>query len=128
MAIALTEIVFSTPLGAYEIYSNAVASPLEPWKGWDDTHFNFSKVITYSAPFWRQDPSLVIPLELSRWVLPLCAFAFFAFFGFAEEARRNYRMAAMVVVKRIPCLRRIHEKRTVQSKYVLLPVSPLSLC
>lgn len=34
-----------------------------------------------------------IPLELSRWLLVVCALVFFSFFGFAEEARKNYRAA-----------------------------------
>ena len=36
MAISFTELLFSTPLGVYEIYSNVIAGPLEPWKGWAD--------------------------------------------------------------------------------------------
>ena len=124
MAISFTELLFSTPLGIYEIYSNAIAGPLEPWKGWADTHFDFSRVVTFPAFIWRRDPTLAIPLELSRWVLPLCALAFFAFFGFAEEARKHYRAAAMAVATRVPCVRQIQEKRaTKSSKFV-----PSSLC
>ncbi|KAL1937922.1 hypothetical protein VTO73DRAFT_12672 [Trametes versicolor] len=116
MAMAATELLLSTPLGIYEIYSNAVAAPLEPWISWDDTHFNFSRVVVYPASLWRSVPALAVPLELSRWLLPTCAIIFFAFFGFAQEARKNYHTAAMAVVNRVPCLRRLHAKRSPSSK------------
>jgi len=38
-------------------------------------------------------------LELSRWSVIFCAFLFFGFFGFADEARKNYRFAFQSVAK-----------------------------
>ncbi|KAJ8456853.1 hypothetical protein ONZ51_g11874 [Trametes cubensis] len=122
MAMAATELLLSTPLGIYEIYSNAVAAPLEPWKGWADTHFDFSRVAVYPAYAWRGVPALAVPLELSRWLLPACAFIFFAFFGFAQEARKNYRDAAMAIATRIPCLHRALEKRETSNKLKTLQI------
>ena len=40
-------------------------------------------------------------LELSRWLSVVCAFIFFGFFGFADEAKKNYRSALQTVAKRI---------------------------
>ncbi|TFK87807.1 fungal pheromone STE3G-protein-coupled receptor [Polyporus arcularius HHB13444] len=93
MALAMTDILLDTPLGIYEIYSNAIAGPIQPWISWEDTHFDFSHVEQFPAVIWRGEPLLNIPLELSRWLIVVCALVFFAFFGFAEEARRNYRAA-----------------------------------
>jgi len=38
---------------------------------------------------------------MSRWLIVACGFIFFAFFGFADEARRHYRHAFNSVVKRV---------------------------
>lgn len=90
MALAFTDLMLTVPFGIYEIYSNAAGSEIQPWRGWADAHFNFSRVDQYPAWMWRADPRVRIPLELNRWIVPFCAFVFFAYFGFAEEARRNY--------------------------------------
>ncbi|KAJ7238654.1 hypothetical protein C8J57DRAFT_1246354 [Mycena rebaudengoi] len=38
-------------------------------------------------------------MELTRWTALSCALVFFAFFGFAVEARKNYRTAFWAVAK-----------------------------
>jgi len=43
----------------------------------------------------------VISLETTRWFVILCAVVFFAYFGFADEARKNYRAAFGSVAKRV---------------------------
>ncbi|KAF8060134.1 fungal pheromone STE3G-protein-coupled receptor [Lyophyllum atratum] len=94
MALATTEIMLTTPLAIFTIWLNATASPIGPWRSWDDTHLDYSRVEQFPALIWRNGSrSLVIGTELSRWVTPLCALVFFGFFGFAEEAKRNYRAA-----------------------------------
>ncbi|KAJ4490529.1 hypothetical protein J3R30DRAFT_95748 [Lentinula aciculospora] len=59
----------------------------------NDTHFDFSRVVLVPAVVWRSDPATVVALELNRWVPIFCAFVFFALFGFAEEAMKNYKRA-----------------------------------
>lgn len=118
MAIATTELVFSTPLGIYEIYSNVAAGPISPWISWEDTHYNFSHVTKYPAIFWRQDPTLAVPIELTRWLLPLCGLIFFVFFGFADEARRNYHVAAHAITAPIVRLCAIRKRQKGSSKHV----------
>ncbi|EIW56741.1 STE3-domain-containing protein [Trametes versicolor FP-101664 SS1] len=105
MALAVTEIVFTIPLGVYELYSNAIDGALHPWLGWDDAHFDFSVVEEVPAVVWRAYPKVAIPLEMSRWVLPVCAFVFFGYFGFAEEARRHYKLAWKFVSDRFAFFR-----------------------
>jgi hypothetical protein len=46
-------------------------------------------------------PYQALSLELYRWTPVFCAFSFFAFFGFAEEARKNYRLLASTLAKLI---------------------------
>ncbi|KAG6839632.1 hypothetical protein C0991_000689 [Blastosporella zonata] len=76
------------------MYLNATTTPIEPWKGWADTHYDYSRIDLLPAILWRSSShSKLVAIELSRWANPICALIFFAFFGFAEEAKRNYRVA-----------------------------------
>lgn len=99
MALAITEMLCTTPLASFVIWLNATAQPIAPWRGLADAHFKFSRVEQVPAVIWRQNHLIVVSMELTRWIAPVCALVFFAFFGFAEEARRNYRMLFWAVVK-----------------------------
>ncbi|KII83815.1 hypothetical protein PLICRDRAFT_119095 [Plicaturopsis crispa FD-325 SS-3] len=101
MALAMTEIACTTPLAIFAIYLNANAQTMQPYGSWENVHFNFSRVEQVPAVLWRMNHLFVISVEMSRWVAPLCAFIFFGFFGFAEEARRHYAMAFWAVLKRV---------------------------
>ncbi|KAF9064868.1 pheromone receptor [Rhodocollybia butyracea] len=101
MCLAGTEILFTLPLSCWSISLNATASPIQPWKGWDDTHSSFSFVGQYPSVIWHLDKGTAISLETTRWFVVLCAIVFFAFFGFADEARKNYRAAFDSVGKRV---------------------------
>lgn len=93
MALATTEIFFTTPLAIYMIWLNATASPIGPWRSWEDTHFAYSRVEQFPAILWRSNHMTVLAMEFSRWVTPSCALIFFGFFGFADEAQKNYNRA-----------------------------------
>ncbi|KAI8993120.1 hypothetical protein BD414DRAFT_582157 [Trametes punicea] len=97
MGIASVEIVCTVPVSAYGLYLNLSSAPMNPWISWSDTHFDYSKVDQFPAALWRMDRNAVISFELSRWLAPFCAFVFFGFFGFAQEARSNYRKALLWV-------------------------------
>ncbi|KAG1873819.1 pheromone A receptor-domain-containing protein [Suillus subluteus] len=101
MGLAGIEMLCTIPLGAYVIYLNATAQPILPWISWADTHSNFSFVGIVPSVVWRASGPTVLSIELSRWLLVVCAFVFFAFFGFADEARKNYRLAYVSVAKRV---------------------------
>jgi len=90
MALAMCEILFTTPLAIFTLYLNSALSPVGPWVSWDDTHFGYNRVREIPAALWRSDRNHVISLEFTRWVAPFSAVLFFAFFGFADEARKNY--------------------------------------
>lgn len=99
MALATVELMFTTPLSVYSIYSNLQSNPLQPWKGFADAHFHYSAVGQVPAIEWRSVEKDVFSLEMFRWGLPFCAIVFFGFFGFAEEARKHYRMVFMAIRK-----------------------------
>ena len=98
MTLSGIETVCTLTLGIYVLYLNTTI--LMPWKGWEDTHVNFSFVGQYPAVLWR-GTSIAPMIELYRWLVVVCAVVFFFFFGFAEEARKNYRSAAQSVAKHV---------------------------
>ncbi|KAG2056536.1 STE3-domain-containing protein [Suillus hirtellus] len=101
MGLAGIEMLCTVPMGAYVVYLNATAQPVYPWISWANAHYDFSRVEQIASIFWRENDDLVLSLELSRWLLVVCAFVFFGFFGFADEARKNYRLAYVSVAKRV---------------------------
>jgi pheromone a factor receptor len=106
MGLAGIELLLTIPWGCYSIYQNVYANGaseagIHRWKSWSDTHYDFSYVGQYPALIWRVDHSTIVNIELSRWAVVICAFIFFGFFGFADEARKNYRLAFTSVAKKI---------------------------
>ena len=106
MALAMTDIVFTTPLAIFIIWLNATATPIGPWISWEDTHFGYSRVDQVPSVIWHMNHLVVISMELTRWLTPLCAFIFFGFFGFADEAQRHYRWLFGALTKHLGMQRR----------------------
>jgi len=100
MVISAIEILGTIPLGTLIIVKNARLG-VGPWRGWAHTHEHYSKVYQVPASIWKNDPTSVFALEMYRWSLVLCAFLFFALFGFADEARRHYRRVYVSITSRI---------------------------
>lgn len=118
MALATVELLCTIPLSGYGLYLNLTAAPMNPWISWEDTHFDYSHVNQYPAVIWRMSYNSVVSFELSRWAAPFCAFVFFGFFGFAEEARKNY-VVVFSLIRRFP-LSVIKQGNTVRSVSVPL--------
>jgi len=93
IALSSVTILISLPINLYLVYFDACVIPVSPWISWDDTHAHYSRVAQTPSFIWRSQPVLQTVLEAYRWLTVLAAFIFFAFFGFAEEARKHYRMA-----------------------------------
>ena len=93
MGLAGVEVLFTIPMGAFSIYLNASGTPIHHWVSWADTHYDFSRVDQIPSVVWHQNQLTVASIELTRYAVVFCAFLFIAFFGFADEARRNYRLA-----------------------------------
>ncbi|KAK0219082.1 pheromone receptor Rcb2 B44 [Armillaria fumosa] len=92
MALSMTEICCTTPLAITMICINVLGSQVGPWRSWADTHFDYGRVEMFPWLLWRLSPFAIAGLEATRWITVFCSFVFFAFFGFAVEARKHYRM------------------------------------
>jgi pheromone a factor receptor len=99
IALASVEIICTVPLGIYALYLNVANNVMHPWISWQDTHSGYSRVDQIPSILWRSIPLQQSSLELSRWLPIVCALLFFGFFGFADEARKNYRSAVSSVAK-----------------------------
>jgi len=93
IALSASQLLFALPLTIFVLYLDTNVVPMFPWISWEDTHFNYSFVDQIPAFTWRASPASEATLELVRWLTVFSAFFFFAFFGFAEEARKHYRLA-----------------------------------
>ncbi|KAL1730150.1 pheromone B alpha 2 receptor [Schizophyllum commune] len=93
MALAMTEMMCTTPMGVFVIILNAKATPVSPYVSWAVTHYGYGRIDQVPAIIWRSNRLLVASYELTRWSSPAIALIFFFYFGFAQEARRNYAAA-----------------------------------
>jgi len=84
------EMLGTVPLSTLVLVRN-LKYGFQPWVSWTDVHSYYSHIFQYPSIAWKHDPAIVGGLEFFRWSLVLCAFAFFSLFGFADEARQNYR-------------------------------------
>ncbi|KAF6749922.1 pheromone receptor [Ephemerocybe angulata] len=101
MALAMVDMLFNVPLGIFVIVIGTGGRGPAKWVSWEDTHFDFSRVEQYPAMFWRSSANIQgeISVELTRWLPVFCSFIFFALFGFASEAQKQYRKAFWAVAK-----------------------------
>ncbi|TCD62967.1 a-factor receptor [Steccherinum ochraceum] len=101
MALATGDLLFTMPIALYGAILNATDSTIFPWISWADTHADYWKVNQVPALLWRSSHVSVVALEMTRWAPVICSLIFFAFFGFAEEARRHYADAIRSVLRRL---------------------------
>jgi pheromone a factor receptor len=100
MVLSSVEIFGTIPLASFYM-SLDVKVGIQKWVSWDNIHSNYSVVEQIPSIIWKHDSEMVVALEMFRWSLVLCAFLFFAFFGFAGEARENYRCMYSWVSRRV---------------------------
>ncbi|KAJ7145534.1 pheromone A receptor-domain-containing protein [Mycena epipterygia] len=101
MALASTDLLLTIPLSIYVLYINTSVVGLSPWISWADTHSNFSRVVLIPGIVWRSSELTVASLETTRWLTVACAFIFFGYFGFADEAMKNYRLVISAAARRV---------------------------
>ena len=104
VALASVDFCFTVPLATSVIVMNA-RSGVHRWVSWDDTHSEYSHIYRFPRVAFDQIPFLTAELAITQWGPVLCAFVFFGFFGFADEAMKNYRLLASTVAKRLGCKR-----------------------
>ncbi|KAJ8455375.1 hypothetical protein ONZ51_g12486 [Trametes cubensis] len=98
VAMSILQIVWQTTLTAITMYDN-ISPGLRPWTNWADVHSDFGRVDTiplgvYPVSFQRQ-------FFLFLWVMPVSSFIFFIFFGFGEEAVKDYKNAIRWIRRRV---------------------------
>ncbi|KAI0321155.1 pheromone A receptor-domain-containing protein [Amylostereum chailletii] len=97
MGLAITVLGFTLVFNTLSVVLNA-QTPIQPWISWEDTHFHFSDVGL--LPRAQMTSIQEMTYEFQRWTTVVCAFVFFAFFGFADEAKKHYRMVYATVASR----------------------------
>ncbi|KAI9057578.1 B mating type pheromone receptor [Trametes sanguinea] len=123
VAMSILQIVWQTTLTALTMYDN-ISPGLRPWTNWADVHSDFGRVDTI--------PMFVYPVSYQRqfflflWVMPVSSYIFFIFFGFGEEAVKDYKNA----FKWIRCKffrQTLPESKTpLEDSFVRSPRSPLA--
>nr|AYF56465.1 pheromone receptor [Coriolopsis trogii] len=91
MALAITEIVWQIVLTAFPMYDN-ISFGLRPWTNWADVHSDWLRVDQYTLDEFL--PSYRTQLFLFYFVLPASSLLFFLFFGFGEQAVKDYCQSA----------------------------------
>ncbi|KAF8180806.1 pheromone A receptor-domain-containing protein [Mycena galopus ATCC 62051] len=139
MALASLELLISLPVVSYELYLTVSRAAIQPWVSWDNTHTDFYLIEQVPAIVWRADGHTEATYELSRWVGVLCALAFFAFFGFATEAKKHYWLAFSAVAacwvqiksashSAVSCqTATMHTENSGKSMYISPPLLPVNL-
>jgi hypothetical protein len=100
MSLSGVEIIGTIPLATYFIVSNA-KSGIHPWTNWADVHAHYNAIAQIAGFIWKNDETIAVGIEIYRWSLVVCAFIFFGFFGFAEEAVQHYRRVYTTIASRI---------------------------
>ncbi|KAH8092655.1 STE3-domain-containing protein [Cristinia sonorae] len=96
MALAVIEIVVTVPLGIWLLVSTPISYE---YKGLADLHDGFSRVRQFPLKAWILIPGARQTFESDAWIFIALGLLFFINFGFAEEARRNYRKAYGSITK-----------------------------
>lgn len=100
MMLSVVEMAFTVPISIYSVYISGTSIPMQSWVSFSDTHYNFSYVGLIPAAEWTSNSIYKQSIDLTRWLFPVCAFTFFALFGFASEARKHYWLYFLWIAKR----------------------------
>jgi pheromone a factor receptor len=88
VALATSDLLISLPLAIF--YLVEFTQHLSPWISFDWIHLDFHVVNAFDSTYMARNPDIATRLFLPRWLAPLSAIAFFAFFGLAEDALADY--------------------------------------
>ncbi|KAG8827203.1 a-factor receptor [Serendipita sp. 399] len=96
LAMTLVQTLIHFPIGLFTVLFNATQLKMSPWISWDDTHFDYMRILYFPRTTVESTPNAVMKLSISFWTVPLCGFLYFLFFGTGKDARRQYRMACKI--------------------------------
>jgi hypothetical protein len=100
MALAACDMICTVPIALFFL-AESVKAGIVPYPSWSAIHANYSEIEQIPAFVWRGSALINFCTEFSRGLQVACAFIFFIFFGFAEEARKNYLSVYSTVAKRV---------------------------
>lgn len=95
--LAILSIFATVPLSLLIIISDLAPQNLRPWLGWAVEHSEWEVIMVASYAQWGARWLL----QASRWFNTLCAFSFFAFFGFADEVWAGYGRAFRAASRKV---------------------------
>ncbi|TBU56140.1 STE3-domain-containing protein [Dichomitus squalens] len=90
MALAITQVIWQIVLTSLPMYDN-IALGLRPWTNWADVHSDWLRVDQY--PLDSFVPAYRTQLFLFFFVMPASSLLFLSFFGFGEQAVKEYRQS-----------------------------------
>lgn len=96
--MAVTEILWGTALTTFNLYNN-VETGLRPWISWQNVHSDWLRIDLFA--FIELPPSYISSMFLLWWAMPASAYIFFLFFGFGEEAMKEYGKVVRAFRRRI---------------------------
>ncbi len=91
MALAIIEIVWQIILTVLPMYDN-ISFGLRPWTTWADVHSDWLRVDCYRMADFL--PAYRRQMLMFFFVVPASSLLFFLFFGFGEQAVKDYRESA----------------------------------
>lgn len=100
MCLSMTDILLTIPLSSWLLSLDAKAG-FWPWVGFHELHKNFGLIYQIPSVVWKNDPLARTLFEFYRWLIVAVAFIFFGFFGFADEARKHYRLVYTSLASRV---------------------------
>jgi Pheromone A receptor len=99
MLLATTEMIITVPYSTYLLVDTLQTGLIK--FSWSTLRHNYTHVPQFTTVEWQSDPLGRVALEMDNWALVYCAFAFFGFFGFSDEARGHYRRVYSSITRRV---------------------------
>jgi hypothetical protein len=97
--LAAVAVVIHLPLATWSIIVNATVFEVQPWISWEDTHSNYMRISYITRFMLSASSNQVIYLSIGYWAIVLCGINFFLFFGFGEEASKQYKAIIGAILK-----------------------------
>ncbi|KAJ6484726.1 fungal pheromone STE3G-protein-coupled receptor, partial [Mycena sanguinolenta] len=97
VSLTFAILFFSSPAALLNIAANATAAALATEVSGGASPFGFGVIARIPRSIWASNETNLFTVELGRWLAPACALFFFAFHGFAGDAREHYKRAFVFV-------------------------------
>jgi pheromone a factor receptor len=103
MMLASCDMLITTPLSTYFMAwgIKRIIQLGNPSYSWARLRHNYSHIPEITSIQLKANPAKLTSAELTRWSVVVCAFIFFAFFGFADEAWIHYRRVYTSLARRV---------------------------